>query len=294
MNQWQALPSRLIQQASLPSSVVYFCPLFSFLSSWSLLFPLSAAFRTVLSSCQGNESESPLSATTLFLCLTLPFSASVRRSSVCTLLSEHTSLWPPPSRPMMSHGEQRLSENDPGSNRLVSSAHICSFFSFRRVLPLFGENVSCFKKSFLAFYRVSKWLPNFLFLSQANLMRLSVPVIMPQSLLLAPVIEWSRLHRWLLINFHVLFSFFQMISSEPWQWWNVLIRRVNGIILSVNLVLSLFLHGWLNMLPVVQLAGWISWIRCSIFVCVHASVRVCIMHLHGCVCAMAINDGLAG
>lgn len=37
-----------------------FFPLFLFLSSWSLLFPLSTAFRSVLSSCQGNQSESSL------------------------------------------------------------------------------------------------------------------------------------------------------------------------------------------------------------------------------------------
>lgn len=44
-----------------------FFPLFLFLSSWSLLFPLSAAFRSVLSSCQGNQSERSLSATTIFI-----------------------------------------------------------------------------------------------------------------------------------------------------------------------------------------------------------------------------------
>lgn len=124
-----------------------------------------------------------------------------------------------------------------------------------------------------------------LFLFSANLMCLYAAVIIPQSLLFAPIIEWSRSQHWLLINFHVLFSFFlKMISSEPWQWWNVLIKGANGISLSVNLVLSLFLHGWLTMLPIVQLAGWISWIRCSVFV----RVFICIS-----VCVMPINDGLA-
>lgn len=73
INQCKTLPFKLIQQALLHLYVVYFFPLFSFLSSWSLWFPLSTAFRAVLSSCQGNESEGPLSATTLFLCLTLTF-----------------------------------------------------------------------------------------------------------------------------------------------------------------------------------------------------------------------------
>lgn len=70
-----------------------------------------------------------------------------------------------------------------------------------------------------------------------------------------------------------------MFSCEAWQWWNVLIRWVNRIILSVYLGLSLFLHGWLTVLPIVQWAGWISWIRCLGYVC----VCVC------CVCLMP-ND----
>lgn len=86
--------------------------------------------------------ESPLSATTLFLCLTLPFSASVHSISLA-----------PAAYDVML--EQRLLESDPRSIELVSSEHFCvvnrPLFCFRRVLPLFGESVSCFKKSVLPF-----------------------------------------------------------------------------------------------------------------------------------------------
>lgn len=158
MNQWKALPSWLIQQASLPSSVVYFVLLFSFLSSWSLLFPLSTAFRTVLSSCQGNESESLLSATTLFLCLTLPFLClgplAVRSAPSCL-----STLRFDPPRPMMSQREQGLLGSDPRLNELVSSKHFCRLKGCRKLLVLsFQESASLVWRKCLLFQEVSSAL----------------------------------------------------------------------------------------------------------------------------------------
>lgn len=173
MNQWKALPSWLIQQASLPSSVVYFFPLLSFLSSWSLLFPLSTAFLTVLSSCQGNESESPLSATTLFLCLTLPFSASVRSSfGLHPTVSAHftiTPLSPSPAAYDVTPGAKAVGKWPEVGKARVQRAFLgvvnCSFFPIQESASLVWRKCLLFQEvcpALLKSFKVAPWFPIFL------------------------------------------------------------------------------------------------------------------------------------
>lgn len=116
-------------------------------------------------------------------------------------------------------------------------------------------------------------------------MRLRVAAIVLQSLLFVPN-NWMKLFEAsALINFNALFSFLflsffflpKMICSEPWQRGNALIKHVNGIALSANLVSSVFLHGWLTALAIVEPAGRISWIRCRrvlFYVCLCRLTRI--------------------
>lgn len=149
-------PAILAHSAGLSPLVCrLFSPHFSFLSSWSLLFPLSIAFRTVLSSCQGNKSESPLAQPPHFsfvsLCLSLPLST---HGLVCTLLSQHNTLTPPTAYDV-TLGAKAVGKWPEVKWARVQRAFLgvvnCPFFPLRRVLPLFGESVSCFKKSVLPF-----------------------------------------------------------------------------------------------------------------------------------------------
>lgn len=94
-----------------------FFPLSSLLSSWSLLFPLAIAFHTILSSCQGNESESSVSQPPHFsfvsFGLSLPLST---HSLVCNLLP------PLPSHDVIRQ-EQWLLGNDLRSNELCPASN---------------------------------------------------------------------------------------------------------------------------------------------------------------------------
>lgn len=138
-----------------------FFSLFSFLSSWSLLFPLSIAFLTVLSSCQRTESESPLSQPVHFsfvlFCLSLPLSThGLVCTLVCTLHPYSTQLCsPPPLAYDVTPGAKAIGKWPKVAWARVQQAFLgvvnYSFFPLRRVLPLFGKSVSCFKKTVLPF-----------------------------------------------------------------------------------------------------------------------------------------------
>lgn len=141
-----------------------FFPLSSLLSSWSLLFPLSVAFHTILSSCQGNESEGSVSQPPHFsfvsFGLSLPLST---HSLVCNCL--------PPSQPMMSYVRSNgFWEVTWGQMNCVLLAILrvvnCSFLPLRKVLPLFRESVSCFKNSVQPFKLIQSGSPSLYFSSK--------------------------------------------------------------------------------------------------------------------------------
>lgn len=134
-------------------------PLFSSWSSWSLLFPFSATFHTVLSSCQGSESESPLSAATLFFCPTLPSSGSeCSEFGLRTRPLSHTPAWPRASA--VSQHEQGML----GGDLRVEGAHVlprqclCLF-----ILLIWGKGSCCLEEAspvsirLPLFLKISKW-----------------------------------------------------------------------------------------------------------------------------------------
>lgn len=99
MNQWKALPSWLIQQASLPSSVVYFPPTFR---SWALDH---FSFPSPLHSAQFCHPAKETNQRALSLSLhTFPLSHSAFLC-LCPLMvwsapyCLSTTLWPPPPPP---------------------------------------------------------------------------------------------------------------------------------------------------------------------------------------------------
>lgn len=151
----------LFSQPRSPRLSSIFPPLSSLLSSWSLLFPLAIAFHTILSSCQGNESESSVSQPPHFsfvsFGLSLPLST---HSLVCNLL--------PPSHPMMSYvSSNGCWELTWGQMNCVLLAILrvvnCSFLPLRKVLPLFRESVSCFKNSVQPFKLIQSGSPSLYF-----------------------------------------------------------------------------------------------------------------------------------
>lgn len=98
------------------------------------------------------------------LCLSLPLSTC---SSVCTLLSQHTLLWPTPF--MMSHREQGLLGSDPGLHELVSSEHFChckmAILSFQESASLVWRKCLLFQElcpALLKSLKVAPWFPIFL------------------------------------------------------------------------------------------------------------------------------------
>lgn len=125
MNQWMALPSQLIQQASLPSSVDYFSPSFR---SWALDH---FSFPSPLHSTQFCHPAKETNQKALSLSLhTFPLSHSAV-PCLCPLM-----VWSAPCcpstlnfdphtapQPVMSQREQRRLRSDPRSNELVSSEH---------------------------------------------------------------------------------------------------------------------------------------------------------------------------
>lgn len=164
MNKWRLSCPEFFSQPRFPRLSSIFSPLSSLLSSWSLLFPLSVAFHTILSSCQGNESESSVCQPPHFsfvsFGLSLPLST---HSLVCNLL--------PPSHPMMSYVRSNgCWEVTWGQMNCVLLAILrvvnCSFLSLRKVLPLFRESVSCFKKYVQPFKLIQSGSPSLYFSSK--------------------------------------------------------------------------------------------------------------------------------
>lgn len=157
MNQWKALPSWLIQQASLPSSVVYFPPTFR---SWALDH---FSFPSPLHSAQFCHPAKETNQRALSLSLhTFPLSHSAFLC-LCPLMvwsapyCLSTTLWPPPPPAAydVTLGAKAVGKWPEVKWARVQRAFLgvvnCPFFPLRRVLPLFGESVSCFKKSVLPF-----------------------------------------------------------------------------------------------------------------------------------------------
>lgn len=167
MNQCKALPSWLIQQSSLASSAVYFSPSFR---SWALDhfgFPSplhSAQFCHPAKETNQRALSQPPHFSFVSLSLSVPLSTC---SSVCTLLSQHASLWP--TRSMMSHQEQGLLGSDPGLNELVSSEHFChckmSILLFQESASLVWRKCLLFQElcpALLKSFKVAPWFPVFL------------------------------------------------------------------------------------------------------------------------------------
>lgn len=163
MNQWKALPSWLIQQASLPSSVVYFFPpLFVLELLITSLSPLHCIPHSFVILPRKRIREPSLSHHTFplshsaFLCL-CPL--VVRPAPYCLSTLQFDTLPPlplPPPRPMMSHREQGLLGSDQRSNELVSSEHFCRLKGCRKLLILpFQESASLVWRKCLLFREVS-------------------------------------------------------------------------------------------------------------------------------------------
>lgn len=206
----------LVSQPLSTSLSTIFSPLFVLGFAITSLFPLRCIPHSFVILPRKQIREPSLSRHTFplshsaFLCFcVLRFPVGSR-----TLVSHHTSPWPATAYDVtqrskgcwvVTQGQMSLCPASISAawKRVVK----CSFFPFRRVLPLFGESVSCSRSPSCPFkeFQSGSLVPYFS--SSANFMCLYVPVIILQSLLFAPIIEWSHLQRWLLINFHGLFSF---------------------------------------------------------------------------------------
>lgn len=173
MNQWKALPSRLIQKASLPSSVVYFFPpLFVLELLITSLSPLHCIPHSFVILPRKRIREPSLSHHTFplshFACLCLcPLVVRPAPHCLSTLHFDLRSPW--------CHTRSKgCWEVDPRSNELVSSKiFLCCLKGCRKMLILcFQESASLVWRKCLLFqevcpallksFKVAPWLPIFL------------------------------------------------------------------------------------------------------------------------------------
>lgn len=166
MNKWRLGRPEFFSQPRSPRLSSTFSPLSSLLSSWSLLFPLSIlTFHTILSSCQGNESESSV-------CQPLHFSfVSFGPSPPLSTHSLVSSCIPPTPHPMKAYVRSNGCWEVTWGQMdcvLLAILHVinCSFLPLRKVLPLFRESVSCFKKSVQPFKLIQSGSPSLHFPSR--------------------------------------------------------------------------------------------------------------------------------